>query len=75
MNEMRLQGKHLFNFLCIFSRLVGLFLRVARDLPGSTLISNGTNYTTSSAIHTAELRNLDIGAAFYILRQNDTTYV
>ncbi|KAI0318758.1 glycoside hydrolase family 35 protein [Amylostereum chailletii] len=58
MNEMRLQG---------------LFLRVSRDILGSTLIANGTNYTTSSTVHTAELRNLDTGAAFYILRQNDTT--
>ncbi|KAG6811873.1 hypothetical protein H0H92_005449 [Tricholoma furcatifolium] len=58
MNEMRLQG---------------LFLRVSRDLLGATLIANGTNYTSSDLIHTAELRNLDNGAAFYILRQNDST--
>ncbi|KAG6854992.1 hypothetical protein C0991_009815, partial [Blastosporella zonata] len=55
MNEMRLQG---------------LFLRVSRDLLGATLIANGTNYTSSDLIHAAELRNLDTGAAFYILRQN-----
>jgi hypothetical protein len=46
---------------------------VSRDLLGATLIANGTNYTTSSAVHTAELRNLGTGAAFYILRQNATT--
>ncbi|EGO22566.1 glycoside hydrolase family 35 protein [Serpula lacrymans var. lacrymans S7.9] len=57
MNEMRLQG---------------LFLRVSRDLLSSTLIANGTNFTSSSSVHTAELRNLDSGAAFYIIRQNDT---
>ncbi|KAG6910916.1 hypothetical protein DXG01_006599 [Tephrocybe rancida] len=58
MNEMRLQG---------------LFLRVSRDLLGATLIANGTNYTSSNSIHTAELRNLDNGAAFYIIRQNAST--
>ncbi|KAH9479184.1 putative beta-galactosidase C [Psilocybe cubensis] len=58
MNEMRLQG---------------LFLRVSRDLLSSTLIANGTNYTTSSLIHTAELRNLDTGAAFYFSRHDQST--
>ncbi|PPQ68112.1 hypothetical protein CVT26_005733 [Gymnopilus dilepis] len=58
MNEMRLQGA---------------FLRVARDLLGATLIANGTNYTTSSLIHTAELRNLQTGAAFYFVRHDQST--
>ncbi|KAF8972779.1 glycoside hydrolase family 35 protein [Flammula alnicola] len=58
MNEMRLQG---------------LFLRVSRDLLGATLFANGTNYTTSSLIHTAELRNLDTGAGFYIMRHDAST--
>ncbi|KAF8078179.1 glycoside hydrolase family 35 protein [Lyophyllum atratum] len=58
MNEMRLQG---------------LFLRVSRDLLGSTLLANGTNYTTSNLIHTAELRNSVTGAGFYIMRQNAST--
>ncbi|KAF4610613.1 hypothetical protein D9613_007145 [Agrocybe pediades] len=58
MNEMRLQG---------------LFLRVSRDLLGATLIANGTNYTTSSLIHTAELRNLDTGSAFYFARHDTST--
>ncbi|CAL1714365.1 unnamed protein product [Somion occarium] len=58
MNEMRLQG---------------LFLRVSRDLLSATLIANGTNYTTSSLIHTAELRNLQSNAAFYVLRHDDAT--
>ncbi|CAK5269747.1 unnamed protein product [Mycena citricolor] len=57
MNEMRLQGA---------------FLRVSRDLLAATLLGNGTNYTTSSLIYTAELRNLDTGAGFYITRQNNT---
>ncbi|KAK0202519.1 glycoside hydrolase family 35 protein [Desarmillaria ectypa] len=58
MNEMRLQG---------------LFLRVSRDLLSSDLIANSTNYTTSSLIHTAELRNSNTGAAFYVTRHNDST--
>ncbi|KAJ3511125.1 hypothetical protein NLJ89_g4278 [Agrocybe chaxingu] len=58
MNEMRLQG---------------LFLRVARDLLGATLLANGTNYTTSPIMYAAELRNLDNGAAFYFVRHNAST--
>ncbi|KAF5351319.1 hypothetical protein D9758_008015 [Tetrapyrgos nigripes] len=58
MNEMRQQG---------------LFLRVSRDLLGSTLIANGTNYTSNSLIHTAELRNLGTGAGFYVTRHDDST--
>ncbi|KAF5316478.1 hypothetical protein D9619_006706 [Psilocybe cf. subviscida] len=58
MNEMRLQG---------------LFLRVSRDLLRSSLIANGTNYTTSSLIHTAELRNLNTGAGFYFMRHDTST--
>ncbi|CAK5268305.1 unnamed protein product [Mycena citricolor] len=57
MNEMRLQGA---------------FLRVSRDLLGATLLGNGTNYTTSSLVHTAELRNLQTGSAFYFTRQNSS---
>ncbi|KAF9048348.1 glycoside hydrolase family 35 protein [Hymenopellis radicata] len=58
MNEMRLQG---------------LFLRVSRDLLGSNLLANGTNYTTSPLIHTAELRNPDTDAAFYFIRHDAST--
>ncbi|KAJ7288517.1 glycoside hydrolase family 35 protein [Mycena rebaudengoi] len=57
MNEMKLQG---------------LFLRVSRDLLGATLLANGTNYTTSALVHTAELRNLETGAGFYVTRQNSS---
>ncbi|KAJ4474972.1 glycoside hydrolase family 35 protein [Lentinula aciculospora] len=57
MNEMRLQG---------------LFLRVSRDLFGALPLGNGTNYTTSALIHTYKQRNLETGAAFYFLRQNDS---
>ncbi|RDB21488.1 putative beta-galactosidase A [Hypsizygus marmoreus] len=58
MNEMRLQG---------------LFLRVSRDLLGATLLANGTNYTSSPLIHTAELRSGITGTAFYIMRQDAST--
>lgn len=53
-------------------RLQGLFLRVSRDLLAATLVANGTNYTTSTAIHTAELRNLASNAGFYVLRHQDS---
>ncbi|KAJ7069972.1 glycoside hydrolase family 35 protein [Mycena amicta] len=58
MNEMKLQG---------------LFLRVSRDLLGASLLANGTTATTSGLMHTAELRNLETGAGFYVLRHNDST--
>jgi len=58
MNEMRLQG---------------LFLRVSRDLLGADLIANRTNYTSSSLIHTAELRNSVTGAGFYFIRHDGST--
>ncbi|OBZ69864.1 putative beta-galactosidase A [Grifola frondosa] len=58
MNEMRLQG---------------LFLRVSRDLLAADLLANGTNYTTSSLIHTYELRNSETSAAFYVVRHDDST--
>ncbi|KAJ6557263.1 glycoside hydrolase family 35 protein [Mycena vulgaris] len=57
MNEMRLQG---------------LFLRVSRDFLAANLLANGTNYTTSPLIHTAELRNPDTGAGFYVMRHDSS---
>ncbi|KAF8578602.1 glycoside hydrolase family 35 protein [Ramaria rubella] len=54
-------------------RLQGLFLRVSRELLSADLIANGTNYTTSPIIHTAELRNAASNAAFYIIRHNTST--
>lgn len=56
-------------------RLQGLFLRVSRELLSANLIANGTNYTTSSAIYTAELRNLASNAGFYIIRYQDSPCV
>lgn len=70
----RLASEYFKNLFMLTSRFVlGAFLRVARDLLGATLIANGTNYTTSSLIHTAELRNLDTGAAFYFVRHDQST--
>ena len=79
MNEMRLQGSFVGNILLaslelvMFYKYAGLFLRVSRDLLATIQISNGTNYTTSSLVHTAELKNLQSGAGFYVLRHNDAT--
>ncbi|KAJ7714217.1 glycoside hydrolase family 35 protein [Mycena metata] len=50
----------------------GLFLRVSRDLLAANLLANGTNYTTSALIHTAELRNLGTGAGFYFTRHDSS---
>ncbi|KAL1742367.1 glycoside hydrolase family 35 protein [Schizophyllum fasciatum] len=58
MNEMRLQG---------------LFLRVSRDLVAASYVANGTSYTTNKAVYTTELRNEETNAAFYFIRQNDST--
>lgn len=57
----------------VLTTALGLFLRVSRDLLGATLIANGTNYTTSALIHTAELRNLNTDAAFYFMRHDTST--
>ena len=51
----------------------GLFLRVSRDLLAASYVANGTSYTTNSAVYTTELRNNDTSAAFYFMRQNDST--
>ncbi|KIJ54226.1 glycoside hydrolase family 35 protein [Sphaerobolus stellatus SS14] len=53
-------------------RLQGLFLRVSRELLSANLIANGTNYTTNSIIHTAELRNPETNAGFYFIRHNSS---
>ncbi|TFK71435.1 glycoside hydrolase family 35 protein [Pluteus cervinus] len=58
MNEMRLQG---------------LFLRISRDLLAANYIANGTNYTTSTLMYAAELRNPATGAGFYFVRHNNSS--
>lgn len=73
MNEMRLQGVWLPPLHQTYqteNKPLGLFLRVSRDLLGATLIANGTNYTTSSLVHTAQLCNLQSGAEFYVIRHD-----
>jgi hypothetical protein len=64
------------NFLSGESRVIGdkyqetkifaQFLRVARDLTKVDLIGNGTEYTSTTAIFTSELRNPNTNAAFYV---------
>ncbi|KAJ6523799.1 hypothetical protein B0H10DRAFT_1974885 [Mycena sp. CBHHK59/15] len=50
----------------------GSFLRISRDLLAANLLANRTNYTTSPLIHTAELRNPDTGAGFYVTRHDSS---
>ena len=48
------------------TKIFAQFLRVARDLTKVDLIGNGTQYTSSAAISTSELRNTDTNGAFYV---------
>ena len=77
MNEMRLQGVFggmAKQWYLLYSTLAtGLFLRVARDLLGSSMIANGTGYTSSPLVYTTELRNSNTNGAFYVVRHNDAT--
>ncbi|KAJ7164663.1 glycoside hydrolase family 35 protein [Mycena crocata] len=66
-NENRLAGPKMNEM-----RLQGLFLRVSRDFLAANLLANGTNYTTSPLIHTAELKNPDTGAGFYVTRHDSS---
>ncbi|KAK1990835.1 hypothetical protein LX36DRAFT_716493 [Colletotrichum falcatum] len=50
------------------TKLLTLFTRVAKDLTKTERVGNGTGYTTNAAISTSELRNVDSGAAFYVVR-------
>ncbi|KAI5782401.1 glycoside hydrolase family 35 protein [Peziza echinospora] len=50
------------------TKLLGLFLRVARDLTKTEYAGNNTNYATNPLIYTVELRNPDTNGAFYITR-------
>ncbi|KAJ2896575.1 beta-galactosidase B-like protein [Zalerion maritima] len=50
------------------TKLLTLFTRAANDqLAKTNVMGTGTNYTDNSAIATAELRNLDTEAAFYVV--------
>ncbi|PMD43524.1 glycoside hydrolase family 35 protein [Hyaloscypha variabilis F] len=48
------------------TKIFAQFLRVARDLIKVDLIGNGTEYTSTTAIFTSELRNPNTNAAFYV---------
>lgn len=48
------------------TKLVAMFIRVARDLTVTALIGNGTQYTTNPAISAYELRNPQTNARFYM---------
>jgi hypothetical protein len=48
------------------TKIFAQFLRVARDLTKVDKIGNGTEYTSTSAIYTTELRNPDTNGAFYV---------
>jgi Beta-galactosidase, domain 2 len=48
------------------TKIFAQFLRVARDLTKVDLIGNGTQYSSTPAIYTTELRNPDTNGAFYI---------
>src|ERR1700710_1766724 len=48
------------------TKIFAQFLRVARDLTKVDLIGNGTQYASTSAIYTTELRNPDTNGAFYV---------
>ncbi|KAG5747128.1 hypothetical protein H9Q70_010184 [Fusarium xylarioides] len=51
----------------------GLFVRVARDFVKVNRVGNSTDYTTDEDIFTSELRNPDTGAAYYVVRHQDST--
>src|ERR1700685_3540989 len=48
------------------TKIFAQFLRVARDLTKVDHIGNGTQYTSTPAIYTSELRNPDTNGAFYV---------
>ncbi|KAA8908987.1 beta-galactosidase [Sphaerosporella brunnea] len=50
------------------TKLLGLQLRVARDLTMTELVNNGTEYTDNTAIYTTELRNPVTNGGFYFTR-------
>ncbi|KAH8902071.1 family 35 glycosyl hydrolase [Coniochaeta sp. PMI_546] len=48
------------------TKLLTLFTRAAKDLAKTERLGNGTSYTSNTAITTAELRNPDTNAGFYV---------
>ena len=55
------------------TKLLVLFTRVAHDLTHTDRVGNGTDYTTNGDITTAELRNPETNAAFYVTMHRDST--
>ncbi|KAJ0106756.1 hypothetical protein J7T55_001280 [Diaporthe amygdali] len=55
------------------TKLLTMFTRVAKDLAKTDRLGNGTSYSENKAIATAELRNPDNGAAFYVTMHLDST--
>ncbi|RYP76619.1 hypothetical protein DL771_001688 [Monosporascus sp. 5C6A] len=55
------------------TKLLTQFTRVARDLAMTDRLGNDTTYTNNPAITTAELRNPETGAAFYVVMHADST--
>lgn len=55
------------------TKLLTMFTRVAKDLAKTDRLGNGTSYSENKAITTAELRNPDTGAAFYVTMHLDST--
>ncbi|KUI53455.1 putative beta-galactosidase B [Cytospora mali] len=55
------------------TKLLTMFTRVAKDLAKTERLGNDTSYSDDKAITTAELRNPDTGAAFYVTMHVDST--
>jgi Beta-galactosidase, domain 2/Glycosyl hydrolases family 35 len=55
------------------TKLLSLFTRAATDLTQTVRLGNGTEYTNNEVITTAELRNMQTGAAFYVVMHEDAT--
>lgn len=55
------------------TKLLTMFTRVARDLAYTDRLWNGTGLTNNGAITTAELRNGETGAGFYVVMHLDST--
>lgn len=55
------------------TKLLTMFTRVAKDLAKTERLGNDTSYTDNEAIATAELRNPDTDAAFYVAMHLDST--
>lgn len=55
------------------TKLLSLFTRAAHELAHTVRLGNNTEYTTNDAITTAELRNPETNAAFYVIMHSNTT--